>query len=229
MERLKRFVSLVLALTLLFTSVSLLTSCKEKNREYNKEEVEAALVSLLPQCEILNTVYYGDGIRYISSQNENGAYKEADFIHLSELGFNTIDELKVLTRKVYSEKLSEEIFKNKFNTAATEDNPELGRYYQKYSEDLSPEPVCIMVNTTSEAIFDDKMTFDYTSVKAIESKGQLVYLDIDVRVEGDEGESQTQTLRIALFEESYGWRIASHTTFTNYNPYKDRYEDLLGG
>ena len=134
-----------------------------------------------------------------------------------------------MTRKVYSEKLSEEIFKNKFNTTATEDNPELGRYYQKYSEDLSPEPVCIMVNTTTKAIFDDKMTFDYTSVKAIESKGQLVYLDIDVRVAGDEGESQIQTLRIALYEESYGWRIASHTTFTNYNPYKDRYEELIGG
>ena len=93
---------------------------------------------------------------------------------------------------------------------------------------MNSEPICIMVNTASKVIFDDRMTYDYTSVRAIESIGQLVYLEIDCTVENGEGATQTQTLRIALFEESYGWRIASHTTFTNYNAYMDRYEELIG-
>lgn len=227
----KRIISLFLILTTLFLTVSFLSSCKEKNREYNAEEVEAALVALLPECEVLNTVYYGAGINYISSQNNNGVYREADFIHLNELGFNTVEELKVLTKRVFSEKLSEEIFKNKLNTTVNDQNSELGRYYQKYSDSLDPskaEPICIMVNSVSEAIFEDRMTYDYTSAKAVGSKGQLVFVEISCTVENKDGESQTQTLKIAMFEENYGWRIASNSTFTNYNPYKDRYDELLG-
>ena len=231
MKRAKRIICLSLVfLNILFTLIGF-SSCKEKNREYDPEEVVTAAKELLSRCELLNTVYYGEGINYISSSHQNGVYKEADFIHLQKLGFKTLEELKALTKRVYSERLCNEIFKNKFNTKVTEENGELGRYYQKYSEDKNgviTEPLCIMVNTSSVQIFDDRMTYDFSSVKALRSEGQLVYIEVTCEVKSKEGESQLQSLEIALIEEEEGWRIASHTTFCNYNPYKDKYEDLLG-
>ena len=75
--------ALILILSLLL-SLFAMTSC---DRSYERDEVIRAAEELLPTARMLYSVYYGNGIGYISSGYSDGDYREADFMHLRELGF----------------------------------------------------------------------------------------------------------------------------------------------
>ena len=89
----RKAVGIFLTAVILLSTVTL-TSC---NRSYNEEEIVTVTETLLKEAEMLNKVYYGSGIRYYDSNEDNGYYRKADAYHLEELGFSTIDELKALT------------------------------------------------------------------------------------------------------------------------------------
>ena len=95
----RKLISLTLAVLMLFSLLSL-TAC---NRRYDEEEVLAAAKDLLKRAEMLNEVYYGSGIKYFDSEDKVGLYYcKADKMHLGELGFSTIEELKKITEQTFS-------------------------------------------------------------------------------------------------------------------------------
>ena len=193
-----------------------LCSC-EKDREYDDGEVIAAAKSLLSESIKLNTVYYGHGISYLSDRIGEGTYCEADPIHLSALGFDTIAELKEKTLTVFTDSYSEQIFKTKLEPITVDGQIiELSRYYQSYKDLEGTEPDCIMVNKNMKVIFDDRMTFDYGSIRVLGSEGEFVKLEVDVTVKNEDGDSKTLTLSVTLLEESDGWRI-DNPVFANYS------------
>lgn len=217
----RRVISLILVIVIL-SSLFTLTSC---NRKYDEEEVIAAAKVLLKDAELLNEIYYGKGIRYYDTEIENaGYYKRADATHLSELGFDTIDELKALTERTFSYEYSQNIYTTllygfkedgKVVTAA--------RYYQ-YTDTKTQESF-IMVYTKFEVMFKDTIVYDYDSIEVERSKKENVYLTVNATVTNAEGVSQQIILSITLIEEVGGWRICN-PTYANYNALNDRYKEL---
>ncbi len=201
------------------------TSC---NRSYNNEEVEEAAASLLRRAEMLNEVYYGSGIAYNTlSSMQNGAYYDADVIHLEKLGFETIAELKEITEETFTQDYSIQIY-NSILSPLNVDGVNLGlaRYYQKYELDNEYNaPLCIMVYSKFTPLFKDSIVYDYSSMRAVGSKGEIVTVCVDATVTNEEGLNQDIVINIQLIEEKNGWRINNHT-WANYNPYSDLLDEL---
>ena len=192
-----------------------------KDRQYDEAEVIAAAKELLPTAGKLYSVYYGNGIAYMSSGHSDGDYREADPFHLATLGIGSVQDLKNMSYATFSTDYCENIFSN-YLESYEEDGIvyNWARYVQVYDTSNAESPAYILVYSKHDGIFEDRMTYDLSSIKAVRSKGEYVYMSVDVIVESIEGETQTATISFTLFEESTGWRIAS-PAFANYNKYLD--------
>ena len=218
----KKTLSLILiSLTLL--SVLTITSC---NRKYDEEEVLSNATKLLHRAEMLNEVYYGRGIQYISSAYQDGYYCEADPMHLSTLGFTTIRELENLTLETFTVGYSEEIFSTKLSMIEDEDGiREMTRYFQRYDDEKMTEPVCIMVYTKAPVLKKGSIVYDYSTLRVTGVKKQTVYVSVTAIVSDDDGNSQTTNIILNLIEEDNGWRI-DNPCYANYSSVKDKYNEL---
>ena len=221
----KRRITSVLALLLILSLLIALPSC---DRKYDEEEVLAAAEELLHKTEILNTVYYGNGISYLFSGYSNGNYYEVDPLHLEALGFETIAELKALTESTFTVGYSQQIYATTLSSVSDDDGLyHMARYYQHYDALVPTEAVCIMVNTDYKGIFDNRLTYDYSTLKVEGSKKDRVYVTVDAEVKDKDGNSQITDIKITLIEESNGWRI-DNPTWANYNTALDKYNELIG-
>lgn len=210
---------------LLLTALVMLSlaSC---NRRYDEDEVIASAEALLRKAEVLNEIYYGHGIQYITSGYVDGYYYEADPIHLNSLGFETIEELKNKTLEVFTYGYAEEIFETKLSMIEDETGvQEMTRYYQRYDGPNLLAPICIMVYSKAPVTFVDEVIYDYTSLRVTGSKKQTVLVKVDATVTNSEGKSQTVTVNLNLIEEDDGWRI-DNPCYANYNDSMDKYNEL---
>lgn len=209
-------------IAVLILSIFSLSSC---NRSYDEEEVIAVTKILLKDAEMLNFVYYGSGIEYYDSENDNSYYRKANDEHLENLGFSTIKELKELTEKTFSSEYSSLLYTT-ILSAMTDDKSVISaaRYYQAVDEKTG-EPTCIMVYSKFVPMLKDKIEYDYDSLKVTGSKKEKVYVTVEATVTREDGKSQKTTVTITLVEEENGWRI-DNPTYANYNEMKDRYDEL---
>ena len=195
----KRLLSVILILTV-FAS---LISCGEKDRDYDEYEVKTAAETLIKKSKALNDVYWGRGIGYYEDNNyADGYYLPADPVSLYELGFETVDQLKEKTEKVFSKNYCDAIFDSSFVTDADAGTAVRKRYYQGID--------CIMVYSKAIAFLTDKVTYFYDTLEVTGSSGETVFVKIKVRVERGEL-SQEREIEIGLVEEEDGWRIDTPT------------------
>lgn len=217
--------ALVLLLSVLAIAVSTLSlaSC---DRRYDEGEVLSNATRLLKQAEVLNEVYYGRGIQYITTGYRDGNYYEADGIHLSLLGFSTIRELENMTRETFTKGYSEQIFDTKLSVIEDSTGIQhMTRYYQRYDAGNVGEPICIMVYSEPTVSLTDKIEYDYSSMRVSGVRRQTVYVTVSAVVTNEEGKSQTRDVRLSLIEEDDGWRIDS-PCYVSYSDSLDRYNEL---
>lgn len=208
-KRLMGLFSLVLMIFVLFSTVS----C---DRSYDEAEVTANASRLLKEAEVLNEIYYGKGIRYITTGYTDGYYYEADPMHLHQLGFSTVEELKNKTLATFTKGYSEQIFATKLSMIEDETGvQQMVRYYQKYEGINILAPVCIMVYSKAPVSLKDELIYDYASIRVTGSHGQTVIVEVDVTVKSGD-KSQLITLTIDLIEEDDGWKI-DNPCYANYN------------
>ena len=224
----KRILKCILYFTLIvamLVPVLNLTSC---DRKYDEAEVRAAAEELLKESLTLNSVLYGPGIGTRDGGHQNGAYYEADFIHLVELGFTTVAELEDMIDETFSVEYAR-LIKSTVLSPISVDGVAYSstRYYQYYADEIDKtDPVCIMVYRNYDYIFKDTVEYDYETIRVNDVKKQTLYISVDATVtDRESGKSQTRELVFELIEESSGWRINS-PTYLNYNEYADRYDDM---
>ena len=219
---LKRITAFTLVFVIAF-SVLTLTSC---NRRFDEEEVLEAAQDLLKRAEMLNIVYFGDGIKYYDTDDQTlGYYRKANIQHLEELGFGTIDELKKITDETFSERYAAMVYSTVLSSITSDTaivSP--ARYYQVYDEETDA-PSHIMVYSKYNNLLTSDITYDYGTLRVEGSKKQRVNLLIDATVSNDEGKTQTVTVTVTLVEDESGWRLDNHT-FANYSELADRYNEL---
>ena len=211
-----KILGVLLTLVVIFSVLSL-NSC-ENNREYDAEVVKACSLELIEKSVSLNDIYYGTGITY--EENESlaiGPYYPANSLSLRSFGIETVDDLKKKTEAVFSVDLTKIIYDTKLNTLYDSDEVIRGytRYYQTYTEGDNPQPEYFMVYKDADVFLKDKVTYNYETLTVKESRGEIVYVEIEVKVDTDDGKSQTKTLEIGLIEEENGWRLSS-PTYTSY-------------
>ena len=207
MRRARALTALLLALVLLF-SVFTMTSC---DRSYDRDEVIEAARELLPTARMLYSVYYGNGISYISSGYSDGDYREADFVHLDKLGFSTIHELKEISYSTFSYDYCQSIFSNYLESYEADNTVyNYARYVQ-----VDNEASYILVYKDHNPVFEDRMTYHLDTVTDVRSVKDFVRMTVEVTVDDGEGNSRRTTLTFSLYEEDSGWRIAS-PCFANY-------------
>lgn len=203
---------LISVLLILLISLGMLSSCGD--REYDEAEVKSAAKELIESSKILNEIYWGKGIPYIEDMNtSDGVYHRAVDSYHYLIGFKTIDELKTLTEKTFSQDFCKtHIYSTP--VLAIDSNTEEIRYYQKYSAfDQTPE--YIMVNSIWKPLISGEVAYDYDSLTVVGSEKETVYVTLKATVTLDNLEPQTREIRVALIEEESGWRIDS-PTYLNY-------------
>ena len=208
--------STIITLILIFSLLcGTFTSCKEKQIEYDEAEVLKEAQRLLKSAEIVNSIFYGEGIHYVYGLNQNGVYCEADYNHLYSFGLRSLTDMKKLCVDTYSVGISAMIF------AATTDvssygsgNYLIARYYAP-----TDEPERLMVNSSYKQIFDDKITYDYSTLKIVGAEGMKIKLTIMASVRSTDvskDDAQSVEINVFLVEEENGYRI-DNFVFANYN------------
>ena len=221
-NKIKRLIAVILTLSSLFLSFTL-TSC---DRRYDEAEVIKYAESLLRQAEVLNEVYYGNGIQYMSSGYIEGSYYEADPIHLALLGFVSIEQLKSLTLNTFTLGYSKQIFATKLSMIEDEEGiQEMTRYYQKYDPLDGITPVCIMVYKNAKKTLKSDIEYDYSSLSVSGVKRQTVFVTVSAILTNEDGKTQKCNIEFRLIEEDDGWRI-DNPCYANYNESLDRYNEL---
>lgn len=201
----------ILLFTLILCTMASVLSFASCDRDYDEDEVLGAAEELLKKAEVLNDVYWGGGIDYMSGGFSDGIYKQASDIHLASLGFSTIAELKALTEATYSDSYVNTIYTTKLDEAPVG----FVLYIQKWDDEVEKTtPACIMVNTEMVRVGDD-LAYDYSTLRIEGVEDEIVTVLVDATVTNPDGESQVRTLRIQLIEEDDGWRINS-PTFAKY-------------
>lgn len=219
-----KITSFLLTVVVILLSFSMF-SCA-KNREYDADVVVKEAEKLIKASETLNFIYYGSGIPYVTDESyANGYYYMADSLAASEMGINTLDDLKKKTKEVFGADMYNMMVNTKLGNVTDSDGNivNYARYYQKY-DDTTGEPEYIMVYKNAEILLKDTVSYDYESLCAVESKRETVYVEIDAQVTTPEGKKQQRTLRIGLIEEENGWRLATSTYASYYD--SDRYNEL---
>ena len=217
-----KILGVFLTLVVIFNCFALY-SC-EKNREYDEAVVKAAADELIKKSIGLNEIFYGKGLSYSDDESKAlGPYSPATEEACSRYGIETIDDIKTKTRAVFSTELSNLMFDTKLSTVYDSDGiiRAYSRYYQKYTDADNPTPEYIMVYTDAVAQLKDTVTYDYSTLSVKGSKGETVYVEIEVLVLTDDGKSQTKTLEIGLIEEADGWRLStpSYTSYVDLDYY----------
>ena len=180
---------------------------------------------MIKQSELLNEIYYGNGIKYSQDEsNSNGSYYQADYLHLSEMGIETVEDIKRLTRECFTVSLTNSIINSKLTSISDESGIQnYARYYQKYNA-LDNSEECIMVYKDAVVYLTDKIEYDYSSIRVCGVKKEEVFVEISVTVSTEDEKTQTKKIEIALLEENEGWRINS-PTYTKYVD-RDYYNEL---
>ena len=207
----------------------LLISCNEEenNRDYNEEELFLAAEKLIEDSKALNDVFYGKGVLYDNlSVATHGSYKQALIFDLEKYGFYSIEDLKGMTKKVFTKGYSENIFNTVLEPI--KDDEDNIRYFARYieigNEDGNGEGI-IYVNSTYKSFFEGTIEYDYSTLRVFEVKGEKIVITLKATITTEEGKTQTTDKKITLIEEEDGWRIDS-PSYIVYNEYKDRYEEL---
>lgn len=220
----KRLISVILLIIMVTSACFSLFGCAF-NREYDPEEVADAARELIKKSEVLNSIYYGEGLPYLNDPSyAEGLYFVADYYEMTKLGISNLDDLKDMTRSVFSKVLAESMINA--STSSVYEGEELilfSRYYQKY-DPLTNEPVDIMVYSKFNPFLTDEVVYDYESVIATHSERDVVYVTINAVATNEDGESQTNVLKIGLIEEEDGWRLST-PTYTSYID-REEYEKL---
>lgn len=202
----------IISVFLILTSLFLLFSCSdEEDRAYDEVVVTEKAKSLIRRAEKLNYILWGEGIRYIEDDsNSAGVYYPADSLHLDELGFKDLAEIKDAAADIYSSKYYKQIENSVFSS-------KVGNYdiagFVRYYDDIG----ILMVYSEYSPLLIDEVKYLYDTVRAVCSEGQRVKIEVTVEItkaaekEGEEEKKQTRPITFYIVEEGGKWKIDSPT------------------
>ncbi len=187
-----------------------------ENREYDEVEVISVAKDLIERSVVISEIYFGDGIPFISDGENKSNYRPADTKYLETLGVKYIDDLKNLTRGVFSESESEFLFSRFFDRVDSDEYLGVVHYIPSYEgegNDKKETGILVYKDREKNVLVraDESMVHDYNTIRVIGSEGERVKITIQSTVVCDDGKRCTLTNELYLVEEKDGWRLDSQT------------------
>ncbi len=177
----KKMKRLVVIFLVIFT-VFALSACEKKPTD---EELLAAARPLVEQSVLVNDIFYGKGIPYITENvgitaQAMGNYSPADKEFLSANGIENTDDLRKLVSKVYSSGVCNVIFTTKLSSVSD------GTVYAGYAEyiDLTSG---LCVYTKRENYINAEVEYDFDSMEVIEKTSDKARVKIEVKLSQTKG------------------------------------------
>ena len=172
------------------------------------EEASARAAELLERSVLINRIYYGTGIPTDPNEVGQSTRKRADPAFLEANGFSTIEELKALTREVYTSYCADAVFFNVF-----EKNVLIEDSQPRYEESNG----YIYVNTAEKPTVADLVEFDTASIKITKKSGSLIYFTVDMKVYSADGQSyRTLTAQQFSMRKENGVWLLDAPTYASY-------------
>ena len=223
-EKVKKVLFLILAAALVAIIVWVIVSSAVgggdeddiPDREYNEEEVATAARELLSASVLLNDIFFGKGIPYENIEGE--VYCPADKDYLEGIGVTYLDDLKKLTRGVFSEEISDGLFSLFMSGTFTEGHARVAhyiadRYETEQSGIFAERGILVNKNRESDPTVrvDEKTLFDLDSIKVLGAEGERVAVEVLCTVICDDGKEESRRKTVYLIEEDDGWRLDSYS------------------
>ena len=207
-----------------------LFSCKETEpeippREYVESEVIENAEALLIGSQDINCILWGVGILPNPEEENTGVYAECSVEEKERYGIQSVDDIRTLCQKIYSEAMCQTVENTILGTVRDENESivSLVRYYDK--TDSETQTVSLMVRTDFHVYFEKPVTYHTQTLKIKEVKGEVIYLTVDVTLYDEENLPHDKTLTFSVIEEADGWRLHS-PTYMKYDAYSDIYDNL---
>ena len=210
----KKLLSLLLCAVLLCGALLSFAGCAKLDTTGLAE----AAPDLIARSVLFNEIYFGDGIPYNKNDEPAiGAFYYADPAYLSANGFTTVEQLKKLTKQVFSEAYSATIFENALEGYAVEGTTDYSyaRYSSSQALKLRDENETILVNQNYNFFTIGKTTYDYATLTLgkVTKDSATMTIRVSTVYAATETENElttTDTLEITFVYEN-GWRIDSPT------------------
>jgi hypothetical protein len=178
-----------------------------------------AAPALIQKSAELNEIYYGKGIPYDGMGEPIGVYYPADPEYMDKQEFKTVDGLKKLTAKVFSEAYCQAIYASTLSGFAAEGS---GYIYARYSsnqpENLRDENEGILVSSTAENKLEHRasITYKYDQIRLgkVGRNYAIVIIPTITEFYADDDHPTDYTVREDMeikFVYESGWRIDSAT------------------
>ena len=213
---------LLTAITVLLCLSFISCDDDKKDREYNEAEVIAAAEELLDMVKSINEIYYGKGFEYDEGESI-GIYKRATDESLLKFGIGSVEELKAVTKQVYSDSRAEIMFDTVLE--AVSDDGVIRHYARYYDHKGDDGESFIMVNSQYSYHLTGDIEY-LPGIRVSDVDGEVIIITVPVRLTSDKGKIKDTTLQIGMIEEDDGWRFST-PTHAVYNESSDAYEDLL--
>lgn len=195
------------------------TSCAQKNRIYDPEQVKQALTPLLTESAWLNEVYYGSGIPTEEDGVCAGTYREASGAYLEQHGIGSLSDLKERTRAVFTEEVCRQIFSTRLSSAGGDSGVIFYTRYYQSEGDTAQGGGKLMVDTRATPLLSGTAQYLTDTLRAVRAEGEEIVLCVSVQLSTAQ-DTQKRTLTFRAVQQQNGWRISS-PTYISYNPYEN--------
>lgn len=193
-------------ISFLFLFVLLFNICACSEKKYDREEIVKELDVLLKESQILNDIYFGEGLPLKTNGYVSGVYQEADMSSLAKYGLTDVASIRAKTAEVFSVSMCAWLDEIGFNSFKTGTTVEGARYY------TDPEDR-IMVRTIAEVYVDGEVTYDLSSLEIISQRKDIVSTELKATVTTPSGKQRSDKIKLDLIKEPNGWRLHSPTYF----------------
>ena len=190
--------------SLLFVVIGF-SACGEK---YTDEELITAAKPLVERSGLINDIFYGEGMPYVSGNLENGAastgnYSPIDPMYLDKIGVKNVEELKKLTSEVYSLGVCNVIYTTKLSSVGD------GSSIAGYAEYVElPAGFCIYTKRTN--YINAEAHFHTDTLTVVKNTKNIKVLKMDVTLtQGEEIQQRQKEFRIV--NENGVWKLDSMT------------------
>jgi hypothetical protein len=199
----------VLFCILLCTLAVLSCSCAKKPTD---DELISEAKELLEESFSVNEIFYGAGLDCEAQSSHEAAkkYLKVSPDALAELGASSIEDLRTLVKKVYSEELCELIFSTKLSSVSD------GSTIAGYAEYIEVEGV-VFVHAERKDYINAESEADLDSLRVVEKSADNCRLEFDLTLtqrdrHGKDIPTQKRTKQFSLKKDSEGnWKLDSLT------------------
>jgi len=202
--------SLIMVVALILIQTVMFSSCNANNTKMTNEEAIDILKELVPASQELNKIYWGEKPELQDKNAEIvGSVTGGQYYRVSEeFPYQTVEELKEASEKVFSKDYLENIYVAAFDGYEYSDDENTYTIYARYKNDDDGKLCYNLANTTFYSLNTE---IDIDSAKVVSGDSNKIKIAVDITTKNSSGENNKNSMNITIVKQEEGWRLDSPT------------------